>query len=83
MAYHSKDGQEFVGVRASRNGKKQIVYDASAGKRIVLTIKSNSVTAHAIDAVLREGIGAQKVLTGVLKALDKRNIAFELPQPDS
>lgn len=82
MAYHSKNGQEFVGLRASRNGTKQIVYDTITGERIVLTIKSTSVPSNAIDAALREGIRSQKVLSGVLKALDARNIAFELPRLD-
>ena len=79
MAYHSKNGQEFVGVRASANGRKQIVYDAMTGERVVMTIKSRCVSSSAIDAALREGIRSQKVLAGVLKALDARKIAVELP----
>ena len=79
MAYHSRNGREFVGLRASRTGRQQIVYDAVTGERIVVTIKSTAVTATVIDAVLLEGIRSEKVLTGVLKALDARNIAFEIP----
>lgn len=79
MAYHSRNGREFVGLRASRTGRQQIVYDAITGERIVVTIRSTAISSNVIDDVLREGIRSRKVLTGVLKGLDARNIAFEIP----
>ena len=39
MAYHTKNGHEFVGLRVSVGGEMQVVYDALAGKRRVLEIK--------------------------------------------
>lgn len=79
MAYHSRNGREFVGLRASRTGRQQIVYDAITGERIVVTIRTTAISSNVIDDVLREGIRSRKVLTGVLKGLDARNIAFEIP----
>ena len=80
MFYHSENGREFVGLRAQRNGRRQVVYDAITGERILVTIKDVRISTKAIDAALREGISANKVLEGVLTALKKRNIRFELPR---
>jgi hypothetical protein len=78
MFYHSENGQEFLGLRAMRNGRHQVVYDATTGERVVVTIKDPSTSASLIDAALQEGIRANKVLAGVLSALKVRNIKFDL-----
>lgn len=78
MGYHSRNGREFVGLRALRNGCQQIVYDAISGERVVVTIKGATTSASEIDAALQEGIRAAKVFSGVLTALTARNIRFEL-----
>jgi hypothetical protein len=78
MFYHSENGQEFVGLRALRNGRHQIVYDAVSGERVVVTIKDTATSTNTIDAALQEGIRAHKVLAGVLNALKARNIKFDL-----
>ncbi len=79
MFYHSENGQEFLGLRRLRNGRHQVVYDAAAGERVVVTIKDPSAAPSVIDAALQEGIRADKVLAGVLAALMLRNIKFDLP----
>ncbi len=81
MFYHSKNGREFLGLRLMRNGRHQVVYDAAAGERVVVTIKDPTASASVIDAALQEGIRADKVLAGVLSALKLRNIKFDLPCP--
>jgi hypothetical protein len=65
-------------LRALRNGRHQVVYDATTGERVIVTIKDPSTSTTAIDAALQEGIRANKVLAGVLAALKLRNIRFDL-----
>jgi hypothetical protein len=79
MTYHSKDGHEFLGVRALHNGQRQIVYDAASGRRVVVIVADRTISAKTIDEALQEGIRAAKVLPGVLTALYNRNIRFEVP----
>ena len=74
MSYHAKSGSEFVGLRSTRDGRKQVVYDAQIGKRIVLNIEDQSATDIEINAALEEGINAHNVLGGILAALKARNI---------
>ena len=78
MSYHSKDGREFLGMRTPRKGLRQVVYDATTGERVVVIIRDATISAKMIDAALREGIGSNKVLPGVFKALEDRNISFEV-----
>lgn len=78
MEYHSQDGRTFLGMRVLPNGCQQIVYDASSGERVLITIRQGAISSSQIDAVMQEGILAQKVLHGVLKALHARNIYFDM-----
>ena len=55
-------------------GRRQVVYDARTGKRVVLDIRDVSATDDDINSALKEGINARNVLGGVLAALKARNI---------
>jgi hypothetical protein len=79
MTYHSRNGQEFVGLRSKSSGCYQVVYDAQLGQRIVFEINDPKANLRAIDEALREGIMSRNVLTGVLNALKIRDIGFEYP----
>ena len=79
MGYHSKNGREFVGVRTFLNGRRQVVYDAVAGKRVILEIGDAQASDPEIDEALREGVKSRNVLSGVLQALHRRNIRFDFP----
>ena len=74
MAYHTKNGSEFVGLRVKRGGRMQVVYDAIKGKRLILNITSSHSKESVIHEALREGIGAKNVLNGVMSALNARSI---------
>jgi hypothetical protein len=78
MTYHSKDGHEFIGLRSLQNGHRQIVYDAASGQRVVVKLGDRTTSTKIIDEALQEGIRSARVLSGVLTALHKRNIRFEL-----
>ncbi len=74
MSYHSKNSSEFVGLRIGPCGRRQIVYDAQIGKRVVLIIESRSASYPDIDAALQEGIKSRNVVGGIIAALKARSI---------
>lgn len=74
--YHASDSNEFVGLRTTAHGRRQVVYDALSGRRIIVNIESQSVSEYEIHAALQEGISARNVLNGVFVALKARNIDF-------
>jgi hypothetical protein len=78
MAYHSKSGKEFVGLRVRADGVRQVVYDAQTGVRVLVDIKDCKAGIDVIDEALREGVNARNVLFGVLNGLKSRNIGFDL-----
>jgi hypothetical protein len=77
MAYHSESGSDFVGLRILVGGRKQVVCENERGKRVLLDICDLSASDAKINDALKEGIGAQNVLGGVVAALKARNIAVE------
>ncbi|KGK78710.1 hypothetical protein PM03_11930 [Thalassobacter stenotrophicus] len=78
MAYHTKNGSEFVGLRVKHGGRMQVVYDAIKGQRLILDIKSKHPKESVIHEALREGIGSKNVLHGVMNALNARSIDVDL-----
>jgi hypothetical protein len=74
MSFHSWNGDEFVGLRSFFGGRRQIVYDARTGKRVILEISDVSATDDDIKKALKEGIKEPNVFGGVLSALKARNI---------
>ena len=75
--YHSKNSSEFVGLRIGPGGRRQIVYDAQTGKRVVLAIESHSALDPDIDAVLQEAIKCRNVVGAIISALKARNIGVD------
>lgn len=74
MSFHARNGSDFVGLRSIVGGRRQVVYDALSGKRVLLNISNTNVTNDDINSALKEGINARNVLGGVLAALKARNI---------
>lgn len=74
MSFHAQNGSDFVGLRSIGGGRRQVVYDAHIGKRVLLNIRDADATDDEINSALREGINARNVLGGVLVALKARNI---------
>ena len=74
MSFHARNGAEFVGLRSVVGGRRQVVYEACTGNRIILDIRDASATDDDINSALKEGINARNVLGGVLAALKSRNI---------
>ena len=74
MSFHTRNGSEFVGLRSIIGGRRQVVYDAQIGKRVLLDIRDASASDDDIIAALKEGINARNVLGSILAALKARNI---------
>ena len=74
MAYHTKNGSEFVGLRVKHGGRMQVIYDAIKGQRLILNITSKQPKESVIHEALREGIGSKNALHGVMSALNARSI---------
>ena len=74
MSFHTRNGSEFVGLRSTIGGRRQVVYDAQIGKRVLLDIRDASASDDDIIAALKEGINARNVLGSILAALKARNI---------
>lgn len=74
MSFHARNGSDFVGLRSIVGGRRQVVYDALTGKRVLLNIRNANATDDDINSALKEGIKARNVLGGVLAALKARNI---------
>ncbi|MEN8841478.1 MAG: hypothetical protein ABF254_00735 [Octadecabacter sp.] len=78
MAYHSKNGREFLGLRCAKGTGKQIVYDAVQGRRVLLNIVDQSTEDSIIEAALQDGITKSNAFYGVMSALEERSIAVDL-----
>ena len=68
-----------MGLRSKSGGSYEVVYDAQLGQRIVFEINDPKANLRAIDEALREGVMSRNVLSGVLNALNSRNIGFDYP----
>lgn len=78
MIYHSKYSSEFVGLRTSLAGGKQVVCETKNGRRILMEIRDLNAPDAQIEAALKEGINSRNVLSGVVSALKARDIAVEI-----
>lgn len=78
MAYHAKNGHDFVGLRTAIGGHKQIVYDDHCQRRIIINICDSTASEAKIDEALKEGISANNVLRGIILALKVRDITIDI-----
>jgi len=78
MAYHANNSSDFVGLRTAFGGRKQVVYDANGGRRVILDICDPTASEAQIDEALKEGINTSNVLRGVITALRARDIPIDI-----
>lgn len=76
FAFHSANGQEFVGLRTNRSGQRQVVYDHFLGRRVIIDINDDTACIAMIREALLEGIKSHNVWTGTICALQSRNILY-------
>ena len=78
MVYHSKYSNDFVGLRTTLRGGKQIVCEIDNGPRVLLNICDPKSSHTQIDEALKEGITAKSVFGGIMTALNARNILVDI-----
>tara|TARA_B110000977_G_C10776426_1_gene376805 strand:+ start:63 stop:305 length:243 start_codon:yes stop_codon:yes gene_type:complete len=78
MFYHSKYSNDFVGLRTTLGGGKQIVWEINDGSRVLLNICDLKFLNTQIDEALKEGITAKSVFGGIMSALNTRNILVDI-----
>ncbi|MDB5659537.1 MAG: hypothetical protein JWS10_2152 [Cypionkella sp.] len=69
-------GADFLGMRKSRAGSTEIVYDDGGKQRLVWRV-SDGAGDQVIADVLQAAVGAQKVLACLHAELKKRAIHIE------
>jgi len=79
IAAHSIDGQHFLGLRQGRHGGYEIVYEAvRTGRRLIWTIKNQSIAEADLELQLRHALSAQTVLETLCSGLRSAEIEFEV-----
>lgn len=77
MVIHSERHPEFLGLRLSKAGQKQVVCETVVSGRVVLNLMPSCSNEAAIEAAFKEAIKERSVMSGLLKALSSRGISFE------
>jgi hypothetical protein len=77
LGYHSAHGApDFVGLRQSRRGETEIVYDDGVARRFVWRVEG-PVRHAALGEALRAAAAQRRVLPALHAELRKRAIAVE------
>jgi hypothetical protein len=77
LSFHGAPGAlDFLGLRQSRAGETEIVYDDGATRRMVWRV-APGVPAEAIGDALRAAVGQRRVIPALYAELRKRAIAIE------
>lgn len=72
----SGGGLDFVGLRKSRQGEMEIVYDDGVARRMVWRV-SEAVAEAQVGEALRKAATATRMLPAIYAELKKRSIAIE------
>lgn len=70
-------GADFLGIRRSRSGATEIVYDDGVARRMVWRVASPAVQESRISDALRVAVGSLRVVPTLYDELKKRAIAIE------
>jgi hypothetical protein len=69
-------GADFLGIRQSRSGATEIVYDDGVARRMVWRVAGKPQDGKLSDA-LRTAVGSLRVLPTLYDELKKRSISIE------
>ena len=87
-SFHASKGQEFLGMRLSRRGEVEVVYDSGASDQRVWRVLTGGQGAgilslheeEAISDSLRIAASAPRVLTALHDEMKKRALTLENAQ---
>jgi hypothetical protein len=79
IAAHSTDGRHFLGLRQGRYGGYEIIYEAvRTGRRLIWTIKNQSIAEADLEVQLRHALSTQSVLETLCSGLRSAEIEFDV-----
>lgn len=70
-------GADFLGMRKSRTGATEIVYDDGVARRMVWRVASSAVNEARLSDALRVAVRSVRVVPTLYDELKKRAIAIE------
>jgi len=77
-AFHAPDGGSvFLGLRQTRSGSTEIVYDDGVARRLIWRVSSADSDAELIGDALRVAVTNVRVVPTLYSELKKRSIAIE------
>lgn len=77
LSFHGAPGAlDFLGLRQSRQGDTEIVYDDGATRRMVWRVAAGT-PPEAVGDALRAAVGQRRVVPALYAELKKRAIAIE------
>lgn len=77
-SFHSPVGaNDFLGLRQSRSGETEIVYDNGANQRLVWRVPGLPAGEDRLSDALRVAVAARRVLPTLFEELTKRAIAID------
>ena len=76
--FHAPDGaSDFLGLRRSRSGCTEIVYDDGARQRLIWRVAGNDMGDDHLSDALRLAVASPRILSTLFDELSKRAIAIE------
>ena len=76
-SFHAVSGPDFWGLRKTRAGRFEIVYDGGAARRVVWRVAADAVNASAVTDALRVAVDAPSILPSLYHELKKRALEIE------
>ena len=70
-------GADFLGLRKSRTGSTEIVYDDGVARRMVWRVSDHKASDPGLSDALRAAVCALRVVPTLYEELKKRAIAIE------
>lgn len=76
-SFHSVGRHDFLGLRKTRSGRLEIVYDDGAARRMVWRVAADPVRESAVTDALRVAVDAPYILPSLYHELKKRALEIE------
>lgn len=76
-SFHAMTGLDFLGLRKTRRGRFEIVYDDGSARRMVWRVLPDTVTESAVTDALRVAVDAPYIIPSLYHEMKKRALEIE------
>jgi len=76
-SFHAVSGLDFLGLRKTRRGRFEIVYDDGAARRMVWRVAADGVNESALTDALRVAVDGPYIIPRLYYELKKRALEIE------